>query len=92
MYNIGGHNERRNIDVVKEILKQLDKPETLIKYVTDRPGHDLRYAIDPTKISRELGWLPETKFEEGLQQTIQWYKDNRSWWENVLSGKYRKDV
>jgi dTDP-glucose 4,6-dehydratase len=89
IYNIGGHNERRNIDVVKTILKQLDKPESLIKYVTDRPGHDLRYAIDPTKISRELGWLPETIFEDGLSQTIQWYINNREWWENVLSGKYR---
>ena len=89
VYNIGGHNERRNIDVVKAILGQLGKPESLISYVKDRPGHDLRYAIDPSKISRELGWLPETKFEDGLRQTIQWYQDNRAWWGNVLSGKYR---
>jgi len=92
VYNIGGHNERRNIDVVKEILKQLDKPESLIQYVTDRPGHDLRYAIDPTKISNHLGWLPETAFEDGLRQTIQWYQDNRIWWENVLSGTYRSET
>jgi len=89
VYNIGGHNERKNIDVVKTILNQLGKPESLINYVTDRPGHDLRYAIDPTKISKQLGWLPETKFEDGLQQTIQWYHENQTWWENVLSGKYR---
>lgn len=92
VYNIGGHNERRNIDVVKAILSQLGKPEILISYVTDRPGHDLRYAIDPTKISKELGWLPETDFETGLAQTIRWYQDNRSWWENVLSGEYRGEA
>ena len=89
VYNIGGHNERKNIDVVKAILELLGKPETLIQYVTDRPGHDLRYAIDPSKISTHLGWLPETKFEDGVRQTIRWYQDNREWWENVLSGKYR---
>jgi len=88
IYNIGGNNERRNIDVVKAIIGQLGKPETLINYVTDRPGHDLRYAIDPSKISNELGWLPDTKFEDGLSLTIKWYEDNREWWENVLSGKY----
>ena len=88
IYNIGGHNERRNIDVVKAILELLEKPETLITYVTDRPGHDLRYAIDPSKISRELGWLPETGFEEGMLKTVQWYRENRDWWENVLSGEY----
>ena len=90
VYNIGGHNERANIDVVKEILRQLDKPESLINYVTDRPGHDMRYAIDPTKINNELGWLPETKFEDGLKQTIKWYKDNKHWWQNVLDGEYQK--
>ena len=89
VYNIGGHNERKNIDVVKAILELLGKPETLIQYVTDRPGHDLRYAIDPSKISTHLGWLPETKFEDGVRRTIRWYQDNREWWENVLSGKYR---
>jgi len=90
IYNIGGHNERRNIDVVKAILSQLGKPESLINYVVDRPGHDLRYAIDPHKINAHLGWLPETNFEDGLSLTIRWYMDNRTWWENVLSGKYRE--
>jgi len=90
VYNIGGHNERANIDVVKTILKQLGKPETLINYVTDRAGHDMRYGIDPTKINNELGWLPETKFEDGLSQTIEWYKDNKTWWQNVLDGEYQK--
>jgi len=90
VYNIGGHNERANIDVVKTILKQLGKPETLINYVTDRAGHDMRYGIDPTKINKELGWLPETKFEDGLSQTIQWFKDNKIWWQNVLDGEYQK--
>jgi len=88
VYNIGGHNERRNIDVVKAILRQIGKPESLIRYVTDRPGHDLRYAIDPAKISKQLGWLPETNFEDGLAKTIRWYQDNRVWWKNVLNGKY----
>lgn len=88
VYNIGGHNEKTNLEVVKTILKQLDKPESLITYVTDRPGHDRRYAIDPTKIHKELGWLPDTPFEEGIKQTIQWYLDNRSWWENIISGEY----
>jgi len=90
VYNIGGHNERTNIDVVKAILTGLGKPETLITYVTDRPGHDRRYAIDPTKISSELGWLPETKFEDGLNKTIDWYKNNKAWWQNVLDGEYQK--
>jgi dTDP-glucose 4,6-dehydratase len=89
VYNIGGHNEWANIDVVKTILKQLGKAETLINYVTDRPGHDMRYGIDPTKINKELGWLPETKFEDGLSLTIQWYKNNRNWWQNVLDGEYQ---
>ena len=90
IYNIGGHNERANIDVVKEILRQFGKPETLINYVTDRAGHDMRYGIDPTKINNELGWLPETKFEDGLKQTIEWYKENKEWWQNVLDGEYQK--
>ena len=89
VYNIGGHNERTNIEVVKTILKQLGKPESLISYVTDRPGHDRRYAIDPTKITGELGWTPETCFDEGIQKTVAWYLDNRSWWENILSGDYQ---
>ena len=89
VYNIGGHNERANIDVVKTILKQLGKGEDLIEYVGDRKGHDRRYAIDPTKIHNELGWLPETKFEDGIKATVQWYLDNHSWWENIISGEYQ---
>ena len=90
VYNIGGHNEKANIEVVKIILKQLGKPESLITYVTDRKGHDQRYAIDPTKIHNELGWLPETKFEDGIRKTIQWYLDNEDWWQNIVSGEYQK--
>lgn len=89
VYNIGGHNEMRNIDIVRIICKTLGKPESLITHVTDRKGHDMRYAIDPTKISRELGWLPETKFADGIQKTIDWYLENRSWWENIINGEYR---
>ncbi len=80
VYNIGGHNERRNIDVVKTILSVLEKPESLIEFVRDRPGHDRRYAIDPEKIHRELGWLPSTDFETGILQTIRWYVENKEWW------------
>jgi dTDP-glucose 4,6-dehydratase len=83
VYNIGGHNERSNLEIVKAILKELNKPESLITFVTDRPGHDLRYAIDPTKIYNELGWLPKTKFDDGIKQTIEWYLENRPWWEKV---------
>ncbi len=90
VYNIGGHNEMRNIDIVKLICKELGKPESLIAYVTDRKGHDMRYAIDPTKIHDELGWLPETKFEDGIKKTIKWYLDNKPWWENIINGEYRK--
>ena len=89
VYNIGGHNERANIDVVKTILKELNKPESLITYVTDRKGHDMRYAIDPTKIHTELNWLPETKFDDGIKLTIKWYLDNKPWWENIISGEYK---
>ena len=85
VYNIGGHNEMRNIDVVKLICKALKKPEHLITYVTDRKGHDMRYAIDPSKISAELGWLPKTPFTDGLNLTIRWYLENRSWWEGIIS-------
>ena len=88
VYNIGGHNEMRNIDIVKLIVHTLGKSEELITYVTDRKGHDMRYAIDPSFIHKELGWLPQTKFENGIVKTIQWYMDNRSWWENILSGEY----
>ena len=89
VYNIGGHNEMKNIDIVKIILKALDKPESLITHVTDRKGHDMRYAIDPTFIHNELGWLPATKFEDGIQKTIRWYLENKSWWENIISGDYQ---
>lgn len=89
VYNIGGHNEMKNIDIVKLICKELSKPESLITYVTDRKGHDLRYAIDPTKIHNELGWLPETMFADGLHKTVQWYLDNRDWWEEIISGEYQ---
>ena len=85
VYNVGGHNEMKNIDIVKLICKELGKPESLITHVTDRKGHDLRYAIDPTKIHNELGWLPETKFEDGIKETIHWYLDNRKWWEMIIS-------
>ncbi|MBQ7536238.1 MAG: dTDP-glucose 4,6-dehydratase [Stomatobaculum sp.] len=90
VYNIGGHNERTNLDVVKTILRALNKPESLIKYVTDRPGHDLRYAMDPTKIETELGWKPEYNFDTGIPVTIQWYLDNKEWWEHIVNGEYTK--
>ena len=89
VYNIGGHNERTNLEVVKTILGELDKPESLITFVEDRAGHDLRYAIDPTKISNELGWEPTILFDEGIEKTINWYLNNREWWENILSGEYK---
>ena len=89
VYNIGGHNERANIDVVKTILKELGKPEGLIEYVTDRKGHDRRYAIDPTKIHTELGWEPETKFEDGIKKTVKWYLEHRDWWMGIISGDYQ---
>ena len=90
VYNIGGHNERTNLEVVKTILKALDKPESLIKFVTDRPGHDRRYAIDPTKMETELGWKPQYVFDTGMKQTIQWYLDNKEWWEHIVNGEYTK--
>ena len=90
VYNVGGHNERRNIDVVKTILNELGKPETLIGFVTDRPGHDRRYAIDPAKIHAELGWLPTTAFEDGIRSTVKWYVEHRQWWEEILAGDYAK--
>lgn len=89
VYNIGGHNEMKNIDIVKLICHELDKPETLITYVTDRKGHDMRYAIDPTKIHNDLGWLPETKFADGIKQTIKWYLNNEEWWNEIISGEYQ---
>ncbi len=89
VYNIGGRNEMRNIDIVKLICQKLNKPESLIAYVADRKGHDMRYAINPEKIHRELGWLPETDFADGIEKTILWYLQNREWWETILSGEYR---
>lgn len=89
IYNIGGHNERTNLEVAKTILKELGKPESLITFVTDRAGHDKRYAIDPAKIKNELGWRPETPFDEGVKKTVSWYLDHREWWENIINGRYR---
>ena len=88
VYNVGGHNEKTNLEVVQLIIAALGKGE--IKFVRDRAGHDRRYAIDSTKIHNELGWLPQTKFEDGIQKTIQWYLDNKSWWKNIISGEYQK--
>lgn len=90
VYNVGGHNEKSNLDVVKIILKALGKSEDLITFVKDRPGHDRRYAIDPTKIHNELGWLPQMKFENGIAQTIEWYLANKDWWQEIISGEYQK--
>lgn len=89
IYNVGGHNEMRNIDIVKLICDCLHKPYTLITHVTDRKGHDMRYAIDPTKICNELGWSPETKFADGIKKTVDWYLSNRKWWEEIISGEYQ---
>lgn len=90
VYNVGGHNERTNLEVVKTILKALNKPESLIRYVKDRPGHDMRYAIDPTKLETELGWRPKYNFDTGIQQTIEWYLNNKEWWQNIINGEYTK--
>ncbi len=88
VYNVGGHNERTNLEVVKTILKALGRPESLIRFVADRPGHDRRYAIDPSKIEAELGWKPGYTFDDGIRQTIDWYLNNREWWEHIISGEY----
>lgn len=88
VYNIGGHNERTNLQVVKTILRELGKSESLIVYVTDRKGHDMRYAIDPTKIQNELGWKPEAGFDAGIKVTIEWWLENKTWWENIINGEY----
>ena len=90
VYNVGGHNERANIDIVKLILSELKCSEDLITFVTDRKGHDRRYAIDPTKIKNDLGWYPETMFEDGIRKTIGWYLDNREWSDRILDGSYLK--
>ncbi|MBP0725131.1 dTDP-glucose 4,6-dehydratase [Bacillus sp. RG28] len=92
VYNIGGNNEFTNIEIVKTILKQLDKPESLIQFVADRPGHDRRYAIDSTKLRKELGWIPIYTFGRGIKETIDWYQNNRSWSENIISGNYQQYV
>ena len=89
VYNIGGHNEKSNLEVVRTILKALGKPESLIHFVKDRPGHDLRYAMDPAKIEAELGWKPEYTFETGIRKTIDWYLNNREWWEHIINGEYQ---
>jgi dTDP-glucose 4,6-dehydratase len=90
IYNIGGHNERTNLNLTYTLLEILDKPRSLVRYVKDRPGHDRRYAIDSTKIEKELGWQPEIPFEKGLRDTIRWYMENREWVANVRSGEYLK--
>lgn len=90
VYNIGGHNEKKNIEIVKLILKKLQKPESLITFVKDRPGHDRRYAIDASKIQRELGWTPQETFETGIEKTIDWYLENQNWWQRIISGQYQK--
>lgn len=89
VYNVGGHNERTNLEVVKTIIKTLGKSEDLIEFVEDRLGHDRRYAIDPTKLETELGWKPVYNFDTGIEMTIQWYLDNKEWWENIISGEYQ---
>lgn len=90
VYNLGGHSEKTNLDLVKTILKQMNKPESLISFVTDRPGHDLRYAIDSTKVENELGWDRTYKFEDGIKETVDWYLNNQEWIENIKSGEYKK--
>lgn len=90
VYNVGGHNEKRNIDIVRIICQELGKPESLIVHVEDRKGHDRRYAIDPAKIHRELGWLPETKFEDGIKKTIKWYLEYKKWWQDIINGEYQE--
>lgn len=90
VYNVGGHNEKRNIDIVRIICQELGKPESLIVHVEDRKGHDRRYAIDPAKIHRELGWLPETKFKDGIKKTIKWYLEHKKWWQDIINGEYQE--
>lgn len=97
-YNIGGFNEWKNIDLIKVVIKTVDRllgrkegeDMNLITYVTDRPGHDMRYAIDSSKLQRELGWEPSLQFEEGIEKTVRWYLDNQAWMDNITSGEYEK--
>lgn len=91
IYNIGGNNEKRNIDIVRMICQELVKSESLIEHIADRKGHDLRYAINSTKLRNELGWLPKTRLEDGISKTIEWYLRNRDWWEKIISGDYKND-
>jgi dTDP-glucose 4,6-dehydratase len=88
VYNVGGQNERPNLSVAKTILDRLGKPHSLIRYVTDRPGHDRRYAIDFSKIERELGWRPSISFEEGIRRTVEWYQTHQEWWRKIKTGEY----
>ncbi len=90
LYNIGGHNERANLDVVRTILQEVGKPESLIQFVQDRPGHDRRYAIDPAKMQQAFGWLPKTAFDDGIRKTIRWYLEHKIWWEHIATGEYRQ--
>ncbi|KAF6587396.1 dTDP-glucose 4,6-dehydratase [Paenibacillus sp. EKM211P] len=90
VYNIGGNNERTNVHIVKTVLEELGKPESLISYVQDRPGHDRRYGIDPSKTMNELGWKPKHSFETGIKETIRWYLDNEEWWTRIQSGEYQQ--
>jgi dTDP-glucose 4,6-dehydratase len=90
VYNFGASSERRNIEIVKQVLAALGKPESLIQYVKDRPGHDRRYAIDASKVRRELGWAPRHAFEAALEGTVRWYVEHRAWWERILTGEYLK--
>jgi dTDP-glucose 4,6-dehydratase len=92
IYNIGSTSEKSNLEVVRLILSILNKPEELITFVADRPGHDLRYCVDARKIQSELGWIPKTDFGDGLERTVDWYVKNKSWWQNIISGSYRNSV
>ena len=90
LYNIGGHNERTNLEVVRTILHEVRKPEELIQFVQDRPGHDRRYAIDPAKMQQTFGWAPRTAFSDGIRKTIRWYLEHKTWWEHISNGQYRQ--
>ena len=90
LYNIGGHNERTNLEVVRTILHEVRKPEELIQFVQDRPGHDRRYAIDPAKMQKTFGWAPRTAFSDGIRKTIRWYLEHKIWWEHIANGQYRQ--